>query len=87
MDGQPATITVAQEFIYPTSYEPAPVPTVGGGGGGNNNDGGGLGGAIQIQSAIPQFETVAPDDEQPGFREVGVVLMSRQRLKSIIQLT
>jgi len=73
MDGQPATITVAQEFIYPTSYEPAPVPTVGGGGGGNN-DGGGLGGAIQIQSAIPQFETVAPDDEQPGFREVGVVL-------------
>ena len=73
MDGQPATITVAQEFIYPTSYEPAPVPTVGGGGGGNN-DGAGLGGAIQIQSAIPQFETVAPDDEQPGFREVGVVL-------------
>ena len=73
MDGQPATITVAQEFIYPTAYEPAPVPTVGGGGGGNN-DGAGLGGAIQIQSAIPQFETVAPDDEQPGFREVGVVL-------------
>jgi len=72
MDGQSATITVAQEFIYPTSYEPAPVPTVGGGGG--NDDGGGLGGAIQIQSAIPQFETVAPDDEQPGFREVGVVL-------------
>lgn len=73
MDGQSATITVAQEFIYPTEYEPAPVPTIGGGGG-NNNDGGGLGGAIQIQSAIPQFETVAPLDEQPGFREVGVVL-------------
>ena len=72
MDGQSATITVAQEFIYPTEYEPAPVPTIGGGG--NNNDGGGLGGAIQIQSAIPQFETVAPLDEQPGFREVGVVL-------------
>lgn len=72
MDGQSATITVAQEFIYPTEYEPAPAPTVGGGG--NNNDGGGLGGAIQIQSAIPQFETVAPLDEQPGFREVGVVL-------------
>ena len=72
MDGQSATITVAQEFIYPTEYEPAPAPTVGGGGG--NNDGGGLGGAIQIQSAIPQFETVAPLDEQPGFREVGVVL-------------
>jgi general secretion pathway protein D len=73
MDGQSATITVAQEFIYPTEYEPAPAPTIGGGGGGNN-DGGGLGGAIQIQSAIPQFETVAPLDEQPGFREVGVVL-------------
>jgi general secretion pathway protein D len=72
MDGQSATITVAQEFIYPTEYEPAPAPTVGGGGG--NNDGAGLGGAIQIQSAIPQFETVAPLDEQPGFREVGVVL-------------
>ena len=39
-----------------------------------NNDGGGFGGAIQLQSAIPQFETVAPLDEQPGFREVGVVL-------------
>ncbi len=73
MDGQSATITVAQEFIYPTSYEPAPMPTVGGGAGGNN-DGGGLGGAIQLQSAIPQFDTVNPDDEQPGFREVGVVL-------------
>lgn len=71
MDGQSATITVAQEFIYPTEYEPAPVPAVGGGG---NNDGGGLSNAIQIQSAIPQFETVAPLDEQPGFREVGVVL-------------
>jgi len=72
MDGQSATITVAQEFIYPTEYEPAPVPSIGGGGG--NNDGGGLSNAIQIQSAIPQFETVAPLDEQPGFREVGVVL-------------
>ena len=72
MDGQSATITVAQEFIYPTEYEPAPVPNAGGGGG--NNDGGGFGGAIQLQSAIPQFETVAPLDEQPGFREVGVVL-------------
>ena len=47
----PRAITVAQEFIYPTEYEPAPPPTIGGGGG--NNDGGGLGGAIQIQSAMP----------------------------------
>ena len=26
MDGQPAQITIAQEFIYPTDYEPAPLP-------------------------------------------------------------
>ena len=75
MDGQEATITVAQEFIYPTDYEPAPAPVVGGGGGGAGAGGqAGLGGAIQLQSAIPTFDTVAPDDEQPGFREVGVVL-------------
>ena len=73
MDGQLASITVAQEFIYPTNYEPAPPPTVGGGGQGNQG-GAGLGGAIQIQSATPSFEAVAPDDEEPGFREVGVVL-------------
>jgi len=74
MDGQPATITIAQEFIYPTDYEPAPAPVVGGGGGGAAGGQAGLGGAIQLQSAIPTFDTVAPDDEQPGFREVGVVL-------------
>ena len=75
MDGQLAQITVAQEFIYPTNYEPAPAPTAGGGGGGfGNQGGGGLGGAIQIQSATPSFEVVAPEDEEPGFREVGVVL-------------
>lgn len=74
MDGQEATITIAQEFIYPTDYEPAPAPVVGGGGGGGANNQAGLGGAIQLQSAIPTFDTVAPDDEQPGFREVGVVL-------------
>ena len=28
MDGQPAQITIAQEFIYPTTYEPAPLPGV-----------------------------------------------------------
>jgi general secretion pathway protein D len=73
MDGQLAQITVAQEFIYPTNYEPAPAPTAGGGGLGNQG-GGGFGGAIQIQSATPSFEVVAPEDEEPGFREVGVVL-------------
>jgi general secretion pathway protein D len=82
MDGQPAQITVAQEFIYPTDWQPAPAPVVGGGGGGNQGGGqAGLGGAIQIQSAIPQFDTVAPDDEQPGFREVGVVLDVTPRIE------
>ena len=81
MDGQPAQITIAQEFIYPTTYEPAPLPG-GGGGGGNNNPGiGALAQAIQIQSAIPQFDTVAPDDEQPGFREVGVVMDVTPRIE------
>jgi general secretion pathway protein D len=80
MDGQPAQITIAQEFIYPTDWQPAPAPVVGGGGG-NNQGQAGLGGAIQIQSAIPQFDTVAPDDEQPGFREVGVVLDVTPRIE------
>ena len=73
MDGQLATITVAQEFIYPTDYQPAAVPG-GGGGGAGGGLGGGVGGGITIQSATPSFDTVAPDDEEPGFREVGVVL-------------
>ena len=80
MDGQPAQITIAQEFIYPTDYEPAPLPG-GGGGGQNNQNGGGLAQAIQIQSAVPQFDTVAPDDEQPGFREVGVVMDVTPRIE------
>ena len=71
MDGQPASITIAQEFIYPTDWQAAQLPG-GGGGGGGFPGGGGLGGGIQLQPATPQFETVAPDDEQPGFREVGV---------------
>jgi general secretion pathway protein D len=73
MDGQLATITVAQEFIYPTDYQPAQAPG-GGGGGGAPGLGGGVGGGITIQSATPSFDTVAPEDENPGFREVGVVL-------------
>ena len=75
MNGTEATITVAQEFIYPTDYQPAQAPgTGGGGGGGLGGLGGGVGGGITIQSATPSFDTVAPEDEQPGFREVGVVL-------------
>ena len=75
MNGTEATITVAQEFIYPTDYQPAQAPGAGGGGGGGLGGlGGGVGGGITIQSATPSFDTVAPEDEQPGFREVGVVL-------------
>ena len=81
MDGQPAQITIAQEFIYPTDYEPAPTPGGGGGGGQNNQGAAALAQAIQIQSAIPQFDTVAPDDEQPGFREVGVVMDVTPRIE------
>ena len=81
MDGQPAQITIAQEFIYPTNMSQLPIPG-GGGGGGNNNQGvQHLAQAIQIQSAIPQFDTVAPDDEQPGFREVGVVMDVTPRIE------
>ena len=74
MDGQPASITVAQEFIYPTDWQAAQLPNAGGGGGLGGLGGGGLGGGIQLNPATPQFGTVAPDDEQPGFREVGVLL-------------
>jgi len=81
MDGQPAQITIAQEFIYPTDYEPAPLPGGGGGGQGQGQGAGALAQAIQIQSAIPQFDTVAPDDEQPGFREVGVVMNVTPRIE------
>ncbi|MDA0725590.1 MAG: type II and III secretion system protein, partial [Verrucomicrobia bacterium] len=71
MDGQPASITIAQEFIYPIHWD-------GRAGGGA----GGAGGGIQFpQPALPQFDTVAPDDEQPGFREVGVVLDVTPRIE------
>ena len=67
MDGQSATITVAQEFIYPIDYElPEPPQPPGGDAGGN--------GGITLVSAKPVFDVVNPPDEQPGFREVGVVL-------------
>ena len=81
MDGQPAQITIAQEFIYPINWDPAPQGGGGGGLGNNNNNQGGQGQAIQIQSAIPEFGQVAPDDEQPGFREVGVVLDVTPRIE------
>ena len=59
MDGQLATITVAQEFIYPTDYQPAAAPRGGGGGGGGLGGlGGSVGGGITTQSATPSFDTV-----------------------------
>jgi general secretion pathway protein D len=75
MDGQPASITIAQEFIYPTDWQ---LQQQGGGGGA----GGAGGGGVQFpQPALPQFDTVAPDDEQPGFREVGVVMDVTPRIE------
>ena len=71
MDGQNAVITIAQEFIYPVDYEAA---TISGTPGGGDDEGGGGTSVIAIAPGKPTFETVAPDDEQPGFREVGVVL-------------
>ena len=60
MDGQLAQITVAQEFIYPTDYQPAQVPGAGGGGV-QEEERGGVGGGITIQSAVtPSFDTVVP---------------------------
>ena len=82
MDGQPASITIAQEFIYPTNWQAGQLPTGGGGGGGLGGLGGGVGGGIQLQPATPNFGTVAPDDEQPGFREVGVVLDVTPRVEA-----
>jgi general secretion pathway protein D len=77
MDKEEATITVAQEFIYPTNYTAAQAGGggLGGGGGAGGGLGGGVGGGITIQPAIPEFNTdSAPDGEEMGFREVGVVM-------------
>jgi general secretion pathway protein D len=67
MNGITAKITVAQEFIYPIAYEPVEIQTPTGG----DNA---LAGGIVLPSATPEFGTVSPDDEEDGFREVGVVL-------------
>ncbi len=59
MDGQPASFETGEEMIYPTDFiPPKPVASAGG-----KPD--------QPFAPIPQFDTVAPDDEQPGFRMVG----------------
>ena len=67
MDGQSATITVAQEFIYPIDYElPEPPTTTRGRRRWERGNYSSL--------CKPVFDVVNPPDEQPGFREVGVVL-------------
>lgn len=78
VDGEEATITIAQEFIFPIGYEKAEAPTPPGGG---NLLGGGGGGAITIESATPQFEEVGPEDKPRGFREVGVILFVRPKVE------
>ena len=78
VDGEEATITIAQEFIFPIGYEKGDTPTPPGGG---NLLGGGGGGAITIESATPQFEEVGPEDKPRGFREVGVILFVRPKVE------
>lgn len=63
--GQPATVEVVREFIYPTEFDPPQIPTnVGGGGGG----GGAVGGAT-TSSSIPVTPTTPTAFEM---RPVGV---------------
>jgi general secretion pathway protein D len=69
MNGVEAKITVAQEFIYPIDYELAELPDTAA-----NALGGGGGGGTVLQAVKANFGNVSPDDEDDGFREVGVVL-------------
>ena len=78
VDGEEATITIAQEFIYPIQYEAPEPPQV------NNNagqGGGNAGGGVTIRSATPEFGDVAPEGKQQGFREVGVILFVRPKVE------
>ena len=65
-------ITVAQEFIYPIDYELAELQPAANALGGLGGGGGGSGTVLQAVKA--NFGNVSPDDEEDGFREVGVVL-------------
>jgi general secretion pathway protein D len=61
MDGQPASLKIGEEMIYPTDFtspNPAVAPTAGT--------------KPLANTPVPQFDTVAPDDEKPGFRMVGI---------------
>ncbi len=67
MDGQPGSTRTVEEIIYPTDYQPTPTP------------GDGNGSSARVG---PVFDTVAPDDEQPGFREVGTKVDLTPRIES-----
>ena len=64
MDGQPGSITMVEEIIYPTAYQATEE---------------GNGSSVRIW---PVFGTVAPDDVQPGFREVGTRIDLTPRIES-----
>jgi len=78
VDGEEATITIAQEFIYPIQYEAPEPPQVNNNGG---QGGGGAGGGVTVRSATPEFGDVAPEGKQQGFREVGVILFVRPKVE------
>ena len=78
VDGEEATITIAQEFIYPIQYEAPEPPQVNNNGG---QGGGNLGGGVTVRSATPEFGDVAPEGKQQGFREVGVILFVRPKVE------
>ena len=65
VDGEEATITIAQEFIYPIQYEAPEPPQVNNNGG---QGGGNAGGGVTIRSATPEFGDVAPEGKQQGFQ-------------------
>jgi general secretion pathway protein D len=73
INGGTAQITVAQEFIYPVEYGEPQISGLSSGGA-NNQGGGGGGDVIAVAAGAPVFDRVNPLDEEPGFREVGVVL-------------
>ncbi|MDG1138611.1 MAG: hypothetical protein P8N49_03740 [Opitutales bacterium] len=79
VDGEEATITIAQEFIYPIQYAAPEPPQVNNNGGGVG--GGGGGGGVTVRSATPEFGDVAPEGKQQGFREVGVILFVRPKVE------
>ena len=78
VDGGSATITIAQEFIYPIQYEAPEPPQVNNNGG---QGGGNAGGGVTIRSATPEFGDVAPEGKQQGFREVGVILFVEPKVE------